>query len=256
MLSETQLTKNQLLQGVFGAVRSRKVARNTVQYWLADGTECIKYHDTVVVSKAPNGVITLNSGGFRSVTTKARFWEYGKVPIDQKNGIWYMPDGSAYYDGIQIVIDPAQPGREFCRDGRYRIVSEVRQSDDKKVRDMKKRITAYTMLITKTNLPKPEAGDCWFCSMKGHKSGAPSTTPDKPLVDLVRGKDHLLSHLEEGYVVGSLIVNAMIEGGWRNDQIGFYYHGAAMGRDFELKTIRKAVTKYLQRRLLPDINVK
>ena len=60
MLETAQLTKKELLQGVEGVISSKKLARNTVSYRLTDGTECIKYHDTVVVKKSPDGIITLS----------------------------------------------------------------------------------------------------------------------------------------------------------------------------------------------------
>lgn len=168
MFGEAQLTKVQLLDGIEGVTRSKKAARNTVQYWLVDGTECIKYHDTVVVMKAPDGVITLNSGGFRTVTTKDRIEEYGHVSITQRNGIWYMPDGSEFYDGIQVVIEPVKEG-EYRR--RCKIISDVKEADDSKVKKMKARIKKYCNIITPKKLPYPDNGDCWFCLMKGDKSG-------------------------------------------------------------------------------------
>lgn len=249
MLESAQLTKTQLLQGVEGVIHSRKVARNTVLYRLADGTECVKYHDTVVVRKDPNGIITLNSGGYHTKTTKERFWEYGKIPVSQKNGIWYMPDGSAFYDGIQVRPGPAP------NYGRCVIVSEIKESDEAKVKEMKARIKSFTLLITKDRLPYPDSGDCWLCCMRGQKSET-APKPIQTIGDFTGDHEHLLSHIEDGYVHGSLLVNAMMEHGFGKEQIGFYYHGALQGRSFELSMFRRAVTKYLQRRLLPGINVR
>jgi hypothetical protein len=247
MLEMSQLTKKELLQGVEGVISSKKLARNTVSYRLADGTECIKYHDTVVIKKSPDGVVTLNSGGFHTVTTKSRFSEYGYIEISQKNGIWYMPDGSAYYDGIQVTVSPINNPKTYRRD--IVIVSEVKQSNDAVVKAMKKRIVKYAALITKDNLPAPQSGDCWFCLMK--------TQTGQTLGDSTKDTDHLLSHLDEGYVVGSLIFNAMKEDGLSDEQMGFWYHmGRKDGQSFALARIRKLVVKYLQRRLLVDINVR
>jgi hypothetical protein len=56
--------------------------------------------------------------------------------------------------------------------------------------------------------------------------------------------DHLLSHLKENYLHGSLLVNAMREYGFRDDQIGFHYQ-------LQLHdTFKRAVRKYLYKRLL------
>lgn len=252
MLSQTQLTKTQLLQGVEGAVYSRKVARNTVLYRLADGTECVKYHDTVVVKKSPNGVITLDSGGFRTITTKERFFQFGNIAITQKAGIWYMRDGSAFYDGIQVMIDEVGAGGYNVK---YHVLSVPKQNDEKAVRAMKERIKRYALLITKDNLPEPDSGDCWHCQMVVASSNRPERV-GKTLGDAIKDHEHLLSHLEDGYVHGSLIVNAMKEHGYGMQQIGFFYHGARRGDTFFLKAIQKAVRRHFERRLLPGVAVR
>lgn len=252
MFGEAQLTKAQLLTGVDGVTRSKKIARNTVQYWLADGTECIKYHDTVVVMKAPDGVITLNSGGFRTVTTKDRIWEYGHISLTQRNGVWYMPDGSAFYDGIRVVIEPIREG-EYR--GRCQIISGIVEANDSKVKKMKARIKKFCDTITSKKLPYPDTGDCWYCLMKGDKSGGPKTA-GKPLGDIAGNHTHLISHMQEKHANGSLIVNAMHESGYGDEQIRYYYSAALRDDRHCLQMIRRAVAKYLQRRLIPDIAVK
>lgn len=181
------------------------------------------------------------------MATKERISEYGGVFITQKNGIWYMPGGSAFYDGIQVRVAPTIEPGEYQR--RVTIVSEVKQSNDAVVKAMKKRIVKYAALITKDNLPAPQSGDCWFCLMK--------TQTGQTLGDSTKDTDHLLSHLDEGYVVGSLIFNAMKEDGLSDEQMGFWYHmGRKDGQSFALARIRKLVVKYLQHRLLVDINVR
>lgn len=66
-----------------------------------------------------------------------------------------------------------------------------------------------------------------------------------------------MSHLKEGYVNGSLIVNAMHESGYSDDQIGIFYHAVKIANNRGmLDSIRRAVAKYLQRRLIPGIAVK
>ena len=244
MNSESQLTKSDLLEGIEGVVYSRKIARNTVLFRLQDGTYCVKYHNTIVVKKTPNGEITLNSGGFYTVTTKARFLEYGHVGLTQKNGVWYMPDGSLFYDGIVVTSKPPELGQYGMK---TTIVSEVKKPDESAVIAMKKKIKAYTMLITPENLPMPGPGDCLYCRQ---------TDKGISLGDATKNHDHLLSHLEEGYVIGSLIVNAMKEKGFVQHQIAFYYSIAYRGDKFPLQVIRRAVASYLQRRLMQDIAVR
>ena len=250
MLPNINRTKADLLKGIDGVTYSKKVDRNTVMYRLADGTECVKYHDTIVVKKSPKGVITLNSGGFRTPTTKKRFWQYGKIDVSQKNSVWYMSDGSAFYDGIQVIAG-SEPSNTNGWRQEYRVVSKVKKSNNDAVRKMKARIVKYVNLIAPTNLPVPSAGDCFYCLMRDVNTG-------KTMGDTVGrnpGDTHLLSHLKEGYIVGSLLVNAMRENGYTDKQIGLSYHGAQQGDKWYLSIIRRAVVKYLQKRLLPGINV-
>jgi uncharacterized ferritin-like protein (DUF455 family) len=129
-----------------------------------------------------------------------------------------------------------------------KIVSYVREVDESKVRTMKARIKKYCDLITPENLPHPKAGDCWYCCMH-------DITTDKPLGDIT-GHPHLITHMQERSVNGSLIVNAMQESGFSNEQITAYYFNARSVAGMCLQTIRKAVSKYLQRRLLPGVSVR
>jgi hypothetical protein len=74
-----------------------------------DGALCVKYHHTIVWKLHSDGMIELNTGGWRTVTTKVRmnqaFHQYGpRVPVDgesyqiprygvfQKKGDWYLWD--------------------------------------------------------------------------------------------------------------------------------------------------------------------
>ena len=102
---------------------------------------------------------------------------------------------------------------------------------------MLRKIKKYVDLITEDNLPIPSNGDCWYCLMKEVKTG-------KPLGDCTSDKDHLISHMEEGYVVGSLLVNAMREAGYRDEQISFHYQLKMVD------TFKCVLRKYLIKRLI------
>lgn len=60
----------------------------------ADGVH-VRYHNTRVISRAPDGTITLRTGGWRTVTTKLRinqaFREWGlPFSLYQKHHAWYV----------------------------------------------------------------------------------------------------------------------------------------------------------------------
>ncbi|MDD4354226.1 MAG: hypothetical protein PHN56_07280 [Candidatus Nanoarchaeia archaeon] len=62
--------------------------------------------------------------------------------------------------------------------------------------------------------------------------------------------DHLITHLKEKYLHGSILVNAMREAGYRDEQIRFHY----AGKYFD--AFKRSLRKYLQKRLISNIAVK
>ncbi len=76
---------------------SRFVAPNTLCYELSDGSECIQLHDTVIVRTYPDGKIKLDSGGWKTATTKERINRY----------IGSRKDRVPYVDGM--ILEPGKP---------------------------------------------------------------------------------------------------------------------------------------------------
>jgi len=222
-------TKKQILNGCTKDVQSSKViANNTLRINYTDGTEAVRLHDTDVVTKETGGIFCLNSGGWRTLTTKERINRYSPARLYQRKGLWYIGE-VVFFDGIKVN----EAGE---------VVGKVVKVDDKKINDLKKKIKGFTDLITKENLPLPSSGDCWYCCMR--------TESGETLGDSFKDYDHLFQHLEEGYLHGSILVNAMREAGYRDEQIGLH---------FSLKladTFKRAVRKYLQKRLIANIAVK
>ena len=60
----------------------------------------------------------------------------------------------------------------------------------------------YVIKLAAGEIEKPSAADCFYCVMREEKTG-------KPLGELTKDRDHILSHLEEKYFVPSLVVNAV-----------------------------------------------
>jgi hypothetical protein len=72
----------------------RKVGNNTYAYIEHDGSVAIELHGTKVVVIYPNGLYKLNSGGYRTSTTKKRINQYSPVKVYQKNYTWYVNAGN------------------------------------------------------------------------------------------------------------------------------------------------------------------
>ena len=96
---------------------SRKVANNTYLERRAAtftikgkttgiGSIALKLHNTDIMTAYPDNTVTLNTGGWRTVTTKARmndFLPFGR--IYQKDFIWYLSLGNVdhvYDDGMEL----------------------------------------------------------------------------------------------------------------------------------------------------------
>lgn len=178
--------------------KPKKVSHNTVEYTRKDGTRVIRFHLTDIVEFLTDGSVRLNSGGFRTFTTKDRLNQY--VPqgwrIWAEKGTWYVGKGN--YQGIQtryVFCD----GITFHTDG---TVTGSNPDEEQKNKELGKKILKYCRAMSKLpELPHPDGGDCWFCMMQ--------TSDGRSLGEASKDAKHLISHLDENYFVGSLILRAM-----------------------------------------------
>jgi hypothetical protein len=192
MITGERRDKLTMLKGLKpGYTKTKLLERNTIKAWYPDGTTIIRYWDTDVVTINPDGSIVLKSGGFMTNTTKRRIEDNTKIRIIQRNSIWYIcrniheyPSlkdfGSMplFYDGIHISDDG-------------KILSGIKVSSESVIKQFKKDLKKLTDKITKEHIPYPDAGDCLICRFDMAKQKA---TPD-----------HLIAHVKEGYLHGSLI---------------------------------------------------
>ncbi len=212
----------------------RKVANNTYARLEDDGRIVVKYHDTDILTFFPNGEVEYQSGGWLTYTTKERFNSFGAhgVRIYQERGRWYMHVGpwdtgttSDYYDGMRV---------RFI-DDHVELVTEARHSGDPD-KKIKAAIDRYVKLYTDEKLAElvetNGAGDCWYCQMR-------VAGTETPLGEHTGDHDHLLSHVEERYVMINLAYNAVAAAGYRNPAV-ILRHG---------DLTRRAIRRYLRQRL-------
>lgn len=86
------MTHDSAVRMVRGArnLTRRKVGNNTYASVLDDGSVGVTLHATMVVVIHPDDCVTLNSGGWRTVTTKARMNDYCGNRIYQRRHQWYV----------------------------------------------------------------------------------------------------------------------------------------------------------------------
>lgn len=85
----------------------KKIANNTYLERLPSGSIGVKLHATYVVVIHADGTYTLNSGGWRTVTTKSRINQFSPAYVYQDDGEWYVNDGGfgnrvAFEDGMRV----------------------------------------------------------------------------------------------------------------------------------------------------------
>ena len=207
---------NNQLQGRFGAdvktaeqwrefidagrsKQMRTAANNTTVYREDGGAIGIKLHATTIVRINADGTMVLNSGGWLTPTTEERLNRYTPARISQRNSVWYMRDGSMFYDGMVIDADgtPVKPQMPAKYEAKLKKIKA----------DAKVYARGFVEALKSGAVELPSAGDCWYCSMF-----------DKELN--TGNVEHIREHMREKYYVPSLLVNAGRAAGYRDDQIG------------------------------------
>jgi hypothetical protein len=137
--------------------------------------------------------------------------------------MWFI-DGSPFYDNCVV-------------DHTGKLISPAKNTEkaEAKAKEMRKKIDKYVALVDPKNIPMPSGGDCWNCCMRD-KNGV-------TMGDSNEDHSHLLEHLKEGYLHGSILVNAIKEAGYRPE----VYMRMPIG-----DTIQRCLRKYLVKRLITN----
>lgn len=238
-----------------GRNKSSRPIENNTRVERRDDDIAIRLHGTDVVTYHKDGSVTLDSGGWLTVTTKNRMNDYlgGRAYIGSDRGVWYVYRKGTwervcrYFDGITVAFDgtilnPQDPSLE-----------ERKAEAERK---MRLRIEKYVNIYMKQladGMPMPSGGDCWYCSLFGDKDN-----------------DHLLNHLTENYYVPTMLWNAMRARGYRDVSLtmGLFLDIEAadngvmrVRRAYKstdpdqriLKDFRRTLGKYLRKRLMPTV---
>lgn len=260
---------------VLNGRQSRKVGNNTYMQQRDEDAIAVKLHDTDVVTALRDGSVVLDSGGWKTVTTKDRMnkwlpdpwrvwtergtWYLGRIPTWHKPLKEQLAEGSAciFADGITITANGAVRG--------YEPYNANREAD---VKWLKSRVKQYAKLYTaELPMPQPSGGDCWYCCMvddKGKTMGDFASAHDHPSATEIRALieagdaevigNHIIAHIIEDYMVPSLAANALKEFGasqvtWWTAFSPEYYEAGAVYGDVGKADIEKYVSKYVLRRL-------
>lgn len=170
--------------------------------WIdTDGILRYRMYQTDIVTVRKNTLI-LNVDTWCTRTTKDKLNEIlglylPTARIIQNKSTWYYTskdDTMRFFNGIKI----------HTRTGKVLNASKGIKEYNRKDK-LKKLIDKYcTKLSKRVTLPYPNSGDCWYCSIFDDGSS-----------------EHLLSHLKEGYIHGSLILRALKARGYTDPYFVF-----------------------------------
>jgi len=219
-------TKAEAFRDTAEAKGARIIGRNTFRYTRADGSTCIRLHKTDIVCTDKNGISTINAAGWRTPTTKERINAYAPVRVFQRNALWYVGE-VLFFDGIKV-------------DAAGQVLNAPKANTEEKAIKQKKAINAFVKkLDNMPDIPHPNSGDCWLCGLfhpvKSVDRNARRVCPPEITGDV----EHIKAHVKEGYLHGSLLVNAMRWRGYDDRAIGLHY--SMNLRD----TFKRALRRYL-----------
>jgi hypothetical protein len=102
-------TIEQIMRGVAFTGKPKKMANNTVCYFRPNGEQVWRLHHTDVVVKTAEGFYVLNSGGWKTSTTRDRINTFAPVRLYQRQHEWYLAgrtdDGALDFDAAIPFVD-------------------------------------------------------------------------------------------------------------------------------------------------------
>lgn len=134
---------------------SHMLANNTLEFSLPNGGKTIRYHDTDVIEIDSRGTVTLNSGGWRTPTTKER------INMGLPAGCYIYSSGGWLIKTPKGLF-PFADGAKFKADGTPVNPKLLEKSAAKEARD-KKLVARFLRNAAKNGWHDP-AGDPWVFS--------------------------------------------------------------------------------------------
>lgn len=251
-------------QGVSDTPRPKIIQRNTFEYHRPNGDRAIRFHVTDIIVYHADGRITLDSGGWKTMSTKDRINSHLRgYNVGSDRGTWFVyasdgggqwfhedgtprrvRDGVPFYDGIVLP--------DAFNDKRAKAKAEKAAKADSKLKDDIKRYIAKVLPTGKAP-PMPGPGDCLYCCPTTTESTASNYFGyEKParalsLGEATENNDHLREHIRENYLPGWLLVTALRDSGYQDAGIHFWLHDAQQGRRDALQMLRRKLSRYLKK---------
>jgi hypothetical protein len=244
---------------------SRKLGNNTYLVRYLNEFIAVRLHNTYILKFFPDGKTQVNTGGWKTVTTKARLSEH--MPREFGYSIW-SDKGVWFWFGNREKIAPFTDGDMIDQDGV--LTPQQALGEETKIRDLRLKISRYAKACSQAvplNLPGP--GDCWYCLLEKTRKEEAENRPPVPVDILPKPREnkalviqaqsmgesfgdleHLKSHMQESYIVPSLVLRALEERKATDyvKALAFDQRGASesmleVGRREVLRAVRKYMFK-------------
>jgi len=220
----------------------RPLANNTRVVQIDDGTIGIKLHDTFVIkyySNVLSGVkihegdtIQLDSGGWKTVTTRDRMNNFCPLHVWTERGVMYVSTSNWYElhenkkKGIESKVYHFQDRMWFNPDGTVwvKVNSEpvelkpYSKKDEQKKRKQLNKIDTfirnYVNKLTSGKMDQPGNGDCFYCQGESNPDcpiqfGTLSKEDGYTPTPIPTNSDHLWEHIKRKYYVPSIIFSVL-----------------------------------------------
>jgi hypothetical protein len=231
----------------------RKIANNT---WLErrdDETIAVRLHQTDVVTYRADGSITLDTGGWFTVTTKDRMNRFSPFGVHSVRGEWYVmhrnpdynPEATRAHNGSAGAywLDKEIPYRDGMTWDGHRwegVPDDAEVQAERIIREkLKKDINAFVKSITPQQIVRAfdnPGGDCLLCRF---------------------GEDDCLaSHVDEHYFHMTLAYRAVADRGYPAPDVvmSMIYRDALHDRVDRLLT--DSLRRFLKKRLIEGVAVR
>lgn len=232
------------LSAWMGDKRVKRLGNNTHAERIGvDGTTRhdigIVLHSTTILTFHDDDTMSIDTGGWRTVTTKDRLNSLLPAPlrVSSLDGVWTLSRGGNNPGIVSEVYD----GMRFDRHGD--MVTEVLVDSGRELKRLKRDIGRYVKLYTDDHVRElvdaarehGTAGDCWGCAMVNAETGRAD----------VMGTDHLFQHVAEGYTMASLMRNALKHVGYRDEQMPYVLdHGDIVRRSVRRYIVETTTTSH------------
>lgn len=179
----------------------KKTRAQTEAIRLNDGSIAIRLYDTYIMTAHPDGTYTIDTGGWRTMLTKARLNEYlPDMHIDSKNGLWTLRfAGRTVYFFEGMHVDPDR-GLVLNDDG----------GEAEELAALKREINAYAKEIAR----RWDDRECHFGDSKWFRIAITARLePDEKVAE------HIMLELEHPrypaeLVAGAILVSQDLRGRW------------------------------------------